>query len=119
MIFFLFVISIYVIDYPAARVFHRNVCDVWVFRQPTVFVTCDLGEIVETCGLSNNRLFVCKERKPCSRFLHISNMPNIKVFGGTSHPDLAQKITDRLGIPLGKVITKKFSNQETRYLFFY
>lgn len=40
-------------------------------------------------------------------------MPNIKVFSGNSHPDLAQKITDRLGIELGKVVTKKFSNQET------
>lgn len=40
-------------------------------------------------------------------------MPNIKVFSGTSHPDLAQKIVDRLGIELGKVVTKKFSNLET------
>ncbi|KAG1693185.1 Ribose-phosphate pyrophosphokinase 2 [Nymphon striatum] len=40
-------------------------------------------------------------------------MPNIKVFSGTSHPDLAQKIVDRLGIHLGKVVTKKFSNLET------
>lgn len=40
-------------------------------------------------------------------------MPNIKVFSGTSHPGLAQKIVDRLGIDLGKVVTKKFSNLET------
>lgn len=40
-------------------------------------------------------------------------MPNIKVFGGNAHPDLAQKVCDRLGIELGKVITKKFSNGET------
>lgn len=40
-------------------------------------------------------------------------MPNIKVFSGTSHPDLAQKIVERLGIDLGKVVTKKFSNLET------
>lgn len=40
-------------------------------------------------------------------------MPNIKVFTGTSHPDLAQRLVDRLGIDLGKVITKKFSNLET------
>ncbi|XP_067612684.1 ribose-phosphate pyrophosphokinase 1 isoform X6 [Eurosta solidaginis] len=40
-------------------------------------------------------------------------MPNIKVFSGTSHPDLAQRIVDRLGIDLGKVVTKKFSNLET------
>uniref|UniRef100_A0AAR5PZ89 ribose-phosphate diphosphokinase n=2 Tax=Dendroctonus ponderosae TaxID=77166 RepID=A0AAR5PZ89_DENPD len=40
-------------------------------------------------------------------------MPNIKVFSGTSHPDLAQGIVDRLGIDVGKVVTKKFSNLET------
>lgn len=40
-------------------------------------------------------------------------MPNVKIFCGTSHVELAQKICDRLGIELGKVITKKFSNQET------
>ena len=43
-------------------------------------------------------------------------MPNIKVFSGSSHPDLAQKIVDRLGIELGKVVAKKFSNLETKYL---
>ncbi|XP_071636785.1 ribose-phosphate pyrophosphokinase 1 isoform X1 [Temnothorax longispinosus] len=42
-----------------------------------------------------------------------SRMPNIKVFSGTSHPDLAQRIVDRLGIDIGKVVTKKFSNLET------
>lgn len=42
-----------------------------------------------------------------------SRMPNIKIFSGTSHPDLAQRIVDRLGIDLGKVVTKKFSNLET------
>lgn len=40
-------------------------------------------------------------------------MPNIKVFSGSSHCDLAQKVVDRLGIELGKVVLKKFSNQET------
>ncbi|XP_076312270.1 ribose-phosphate pyrophosphokinase 2 isoform X2 [Tachypleus tridentatus] len=40
-------------------------------------------------------------------------MPNIKVFGGSSHQDLAQKIVYRLGIEIGKVVLKKFSNQET------
>ena len=42
-----------------------------------------------------------------------AKMPNIKVFGGNSHPDLVQKVADRLGIELGKVVTKKFSNGET------
>lgn len=42
-------------------------------------------------------------------------MPNIKVFSGSSHVDLAQKICDRLGIEQGKVVTKKFSNGECRW----
>jgi len=40
-------------------------------------------------------------------------MPNIKVFSGSSHSDLTQKVCDRLGIEPGKVVTKKFSNLET------
>ncbi|CAG9860366.1 unnamed protein product [Phyllotreta striolata] len=40
-------------------------------------------------------------------------MPNIKVFSGTSHHDLTQRIVDFLGIELGRVETKKFSNLET------
>lgn len=48
-----------------------------------------------------------------------SKMPNIKVFSGSSHPDLAQRIVDRLGIDLGKVVTKKFSNLETWWAFFF
>ncbi|XP_037678629.1 uncharacterized protein LOC119524017 [Choloepus didactylus] len=42
-------------------------------------------------------------------------MPNIVLFSGSSHQDLSQRVADRLGLELGKVITKKFSNQETRY----
>ena len=44
-------------------------------------------------------------------------MPNIKVFSGSSHQDLAKKTVDRLGIDLGKAVLKKFSNQETWYFF--
>uniref|UniRef100_A0A8C6W3S2 Ribose-phosphate pyrophosphokinase N-terminal domain-containing protein n=1 Tax=Nannospalax galili TaxID=1026970 RepID=A0A8C6W3S2_NANGA len=40
-------------------------------------------------------------------------MPNIKIFSGSSHQDLSQKSADRLGLELGTVVTKKFSNQET------
>lgn len=32
---------------------------------------------------------------------------------GSSHSDLTQKLCDRLGIEVGKVVTKKFSNYET------
>ncbi|XP_044587618.1 phosphoribosyl pyrophosphate synthetase isoform X1 [Cotesia typhae] len=52
------------------------------------------------------------ERSRCGVVLQ-SRMPNIKVFSGSSHPDLAQRIVDRLGIDIGKVVTKKFSNLET------
>ncbi|MEE6509828.1 hypothetical protein FKM82_028076 [Ascaphus truei] len=40
-------------------------------------------------------------------------MPNIVLFSGSSHQDLSQKLADRLGLELGKVVTKTFSNQET------
>jgi len=40
-------------------------------------------------------------------------MPNIKIFSGSSHPDLGQKICDRLGINHANVVTKKFANGET------
>jgi len=40
-------------------------------------------------------------------------MPNIKVFSGSSHPDLAQKICDRLGINHANVVAQKFANGET------
>jgi len=40
-------------------------------------------------------------------------MPNIKVFSGSSHPDLAARVVDRLGTHVGRAVLKKFSNQET------
>jgi hypothetical protein len=42
-------------------------------------------------------------------------MPNIKIFGGSSHPELAKLICDRLGISLGRCTLKKFANKETRW----
>ncbi|XP_045581184.1 ribose-phosphate pyrophosphokinase 1 isoform X1 [Procambarus clarkii] len=50
---------------------------------------------------------------PPARSSSSLRMPNIKIFSGSSHPDLAQRVVDRLGIDLGKVVTKKFSNLET------
>ena len=38
---------------------------------------------------------------------------NLLLHLGTSHPDLTAKLCDRLGISMGKVVTKKFSNMET------
>ncbi|KAF5396142.1 Ribose-phosphate pyrophosphokinase 2 [Paragonimus heterotremus] len=40
-------------------------------------------------------------------------MPNVKIFSGSSNYDLGQKIADRIGVRLGKVTSRKFSNQET------
>uniref|UniRef100_A0A8C0M931 ribose-phosphate diphosphokinase n=1 Tax=Canis lupus familiaris TaxID=9615 RepID=A0A8C0M931_CANLF len=40
-------------------------------------------------------------------------MPNVVLFSGSSHQDLSQCVADQLGLELGKVVTKKFSNQET------
>ncbi|XP_058065344.1 ribose-phosphate pyrophosphokinase 1 isoform X4 [Anopheles bellator] len=56
---------------------------------------------------------VCVISCSCPSNLVHHTMPNIKVFSGSSHPDLASRIVDRLGIDLGKVVTKKFSNLET------
>ena len=40
-------------------------------------------------------------------------MSNIKVFGGSSHPELVQEICRRLQIPVGKAKCTKFANGET------
>ncbi|CAD5214049.1 unnamed protein product [Bursaphelenchus okinawaensis] len=42
-----------------------------------------------------------------------ARMPNIKVFSGSSHKDLAVRICDRLQLDLSKASSKKFSNKET------
>lgn len=41
---------------------------------------------------------------------------NIKLFSGTSHPELALKVAQRLGIPLGKANVKKLANQVLFFL---
>ncbi|KIH59523.1 ribose-phosphate diphosphokinase [Ancylostoma duodenale] len=40
-------------------------------------------------------------------------MPNIKVFSGSSHRDLSQRICERLQLEVSKASLKKFSNKET------
>ena len=42
-------------------------------------------------------------------------MPNIKIFGGSSHQELARLVAERLGLELGRAKLRKFSNKETRY----
>lgn len=39
-------------------------------------------------------------------------MRGIIVFAGSSHPELAQGIAARLGLPLGQLVLRKFANQE-------
>lgn len=41
-------------------------------------------------------------------------MRNIIVFAGSSHPDLALAICQRLGVGLGQVRLGRFANNETR-----
>ncbi|MBQ1704247.1 MAG: ribose-phosphate pyrophosphokinase [Clostridia bacterium] len=43
----------------------------------------------------------------------ISHGTKIKLFAGNSNPVLAQKIADRLGMPLGNCVVKQFSDGET------
>lgn len=40
-------------------------------------------------------------------------MHNITLFSGSSHPQFTSRVTDILGIPLGKASLSKFSNNET------
>ncbi|MBQ7492431.1 MAG: ribose-phosphate pyrophosphokinase [Clostridia bacterium] len=43
----------------------------------------------------------------------ISHGTKIKLFAGNSNPALAQKIADKLGMPLGNCVVKQFSDGET------
>jgi ribose-phosphate pyrophosphokinase len=40
-------------------------------------------------------------------------MKSLIIFGGSSHPELINSITDKLGVPPGRVILGNFSNKET------
>ncbi|OXU28796.1 hypothetical protein TSAR_005477 [Trichomalopsis sarcophagae] len=57
-------------------------------------------------------LLRASSQRSCIQKLH-DKMPNIKVFSGSSHPELVLQICDRLGIEPGRVVTKRFSNLET------
>uniref|UniRef100_A0A0K0E2G6 ribose-phosphate diphosphokinase n=1 Tax=Strongyloides stercoralis TaxID=6248 RepID=A0A0K0E2G6_STRER len=52
-----------------------------------------------------------KEEFRCRKFP--TRMPNIKVFSGSSHKDLSQKICQQLQLDVSKASLKKFSNKET------
>jgi len=40
-------------------------------------------------------------------------MPNIRIFGGSSHHELARLVSERLNLEMGRVKLKKFSNKES------
>src|SRR6187455_805454 len=40
--------------------------------------------------------------------------PGLKVFSGSSHPALAQEICARIGIPVGRATTTRFSNENLK-----
>jgi ribose-phosphate pyrophosphokinase len=68
--------------------------------------------VAESSLIKTDNSIVANKLNPDQKKL-TRRMPNIKVFSGSSHPDLTQKLCDRLGINTGKVVTKKFSNLET------
>lgn len=98
-----------------------KICSTTVNRVP---------ELRTTDSLNSNTVSIDLEEQ--IKLLKV-RMPNIKVFSGSSHPDLAKKTVERLGkmrqisnctliefviiilpgIDLGKAVLKKFSNQET------
>ncbi|MCH9644709.1 MAG: ribose-phosphate pyrophosphokinase [Gammaproteobacteria bacterium] len=41
-------------------------------------------------------------------------MSNVKVFSGSATPELAQRVSDQLNIPLGKILVDRFSDGEIR-----
>lgn len=41
-------------------------------------------------------------------------MPGLKVFGGSSHPELTRAVCHHLGIPVGRVHTVRFSNENLK-----
>lgn len=84
-------------------------CNISTLYFPPVFITL-WGETPH-CFRDLRRLFVFNAS--AAESLSLEDMPNIVLFSGSSHHDLSQKVADRLGLELGKVITKKFSNQET------
>ncbi len=38
---------------------------------------------------------------------------NLRVFGGSSHPDLTKSVARKVGVRIGEVTLKKFANNET------
>jgi len=66
----------------------------------------------EYCEQQNNIKFLPITKESFKKDQKV-RMPNIKIFSGSSNTELAIKIANRLGGHLGKVVSRKFSNQET------
>ena len=66
----------------------------------------------EYCEQQNNIKFLPTTKESLKKDQKV-RMPNIKIFSGSSNTELAVKIANRLGGHLGKVVSRKFSNQET------
>jgi len=82
----------------------------------TTFTSCQCRvDKCRCCSVLDSSFEELSTPSPSNNNNHNSKiiMPNIKVFSGSSHPDLAAKIVDRLGIHVGRAVLKKFSNQET------
>lgn len=79
-----------------------------------VFITT--FEFILFYGSLNARFKYNSKRVSTAVCISFAEMSNIKIFAGTSNVPLAKKITDHIGIKLGLVNSKKFSNQETWYV---
>lgn len=59
---------------------------------------------------------LCQTRK-LSDQTPMSSTHDLKVFAGSAHPDLAKAVTEYLGIPLGQLEIRRFSDGETYVKF--
>lgn len=83
----------------------------WKRKQPWCF---HAEEIYRGSWVDLSEKGTKEKSKPASqrRQNHV-RMPNIKVFSGSSHRDLTQRICERLQLDVAKASLKKFSNKET------
>ena len=61
--------------------------------------------------------FVFSSKYYLRRLIRISMNPSVKVFSGTGSQELAKKIAQRFGAPLGKINIQKFSDGEFQPIF--
>ncbi|KAJ3114029.1 Ribose-phosphate pyrophosphokinase 1 [Phlyctochytrium bullatum] len=71
---------------------------------PSVVASAADGAQLQIAGKEEQELGTTKERE---------DMRGVKIFAGSSHPELAALILERLGQTAAPAVTKKFANQET------